>query len=329
MIHILQEIILVICFSISFDYLIGEPPNSIHLVVWIGKIISFFTGQIKKRCNKRYKSYEKICGSVLAVSLTSIIGTLAYLIIIQSLYTLGTVVFIILSTFILKSMFSIKSMDKHIKYILKDIEKKDIEKAQEDLSKIVSRDTKALSEENILSACIECIAESFVDGILSPLFYYGILNIPGALMFRIVNTLDSMIGYKDNYYKEIGWMSAKMDTIMNLIPARISIIFLVPSSLILNLDWKNAISIYKRDGRKTESLNAGIPMSILAGALKIQLEKINHYKLGDMHEHITIKKCKIALKITKIATFIFITSFLIPIIILLNSINWWSIFFGY
>ena len=331
MIQILQEIILVTCFSISFDYLIGEPPNSIHPVVWIGKCINFFTIQIKKNknLNKKYRLYEKICGSVLALSLTSIIGILTYLIIIQSLYIFGTVVFILLSTFILKSMFSIKAMDKHIKDILKNIEKKNIEKARIDLSKIVSRDTKTLSEENILSACIECIAESFVDGILSPLFYYGILNIPGALMFRIVNTLDSMIGYKDNYYKDIGWMSAKMDTIMNLIPARISIIFLVPSSLILNQDWKNAISIYKRDGRKTESLNAGIPMSIIAGALKIQLEKINHYKLGDMHEHITIEKCKIALKITKIATFIFITSFLFPITILLNVVNWWSIFFGY
>ncbi len=329
MIQILLEIILVICFSISFDYFFGEPPNKIHPVVWIGKIIYFFTGQIKKRYNKRYKLYEKICGSVLALSLTFIIGILVYLILIQSFHILGTILFILISTFILKSMFSIKSMDIHIKDIIKDIEKKDIEKARYDLSKIVSRDTKTLSEENILSACIECIAESFVDGILSPLFYYGLLNIPGAVMFRIVNTLDSMIGYKDNYYKDIGWMSAKMDTILNLIPARISIIFLVPSSLILKQDWKNAISIYKRDGRKTESLNAGIPMSLIAGALKIRLEKINHYKLGDMHEHVTIDKCIIALKITKIATFIFITSFLFPVTILLNDMNWWLIFFGY
>src|SRR6476469_1555209 len=274
----------------------------------MGKIIYFFTSQIKKR----KKSKEKSVGALLALSLTTIIGILAYLLIIQSLHALGTISFILISTFILKSMFSIKSMDIHIREILKDIEKNDIEKARHDLSKIVSRDTKTLSTENILSACIECIAESFVDGILSPLFYYGILNIPGAIMFRVVNTLDSMIGYKDNYYKDIGWMSAKMDTIMNLIPARISIIFLIPSVLLLNQDWKNAISIYKRDGKKTESLNAGIPMSLIAGALKIQLEKINHYKLGDMYENITLEKCKIALKITKVATFIFITSFLFP-----------------
>lgn len=265
----------------------------------------------------------------MAVSLTGITGTLSYLVAASSLHSLGIIAFILLSTFMLKSMFSIKSMDKHINDILKDIEKKDIERARLDLSKIVSRDTKTLTEEKILSACIECVAESFVDGTSSPLFYYGILNIPGAIMFRTVNTLDSMIGYKDNYYKNIGWMSAKMDTIMNLIPSRISIIFLVASSLILKQDWRNSIAICKRDGRKTESLNAGIPMSTVAGALRIQLEKTNHYKLGDAAENITIEKCKTSLKITKVATLIFISGFLFPIVIFLNSVNWWSIFFGY
>jgi adenosylcobinamide-phosphate synthase len=327
---ILQEIILIICFSISMDYLLGEPPKSIHPVVWIGKIINFFTCQIKKRNNKENNILsEKTWGSILAVSLITTIGTTSYLITLQAFYMLGTIAFVLLSTFILKSMFSIKSMDKHITDILVDIEKSDIEKARIDLAKIVSRDTKALSEEKILSACIECTSESFVDGILSPLFYYGILNVPGATIFRVVNTLDSMIGYKDKYYKDIGWMSAKMDTIMNLIPARISIVFLVTSSLILNLDWKNAISTCKRYGRSTESLNAGIPMSVIAGALRIQLEKVNHYRLGDMLEPITIEKCRITLKITKIATFMFIISLLFPITVFLNSINWWSIFFGF
>ncbi|MGN6350977.1 MAG: cobalamin biosynthesis protein, partial [Candidatus Nitrosocosmicus sp.] len=325
----LHELILIIIISISFDYFIGEPPNRIHPDVWIGKGIDIFTKQIKKKDFAKFKIPEKISGSILALSLTSILGVFAYVIIIQSVYTIGTIAFIFISVFILKSTFSIKAMDRHIKDILNDIKKKDIEKARYDLSKIVSRKTNTLSEEKILSASIECIAESFVDGILSPLLYYGILNIPGALMFRITNTLDSMIGYKDKYYKDIGWMSAKMDTIMNWIPARVSIIFLVLSSLVLKQDWKNAVLIYKRDGMKTESLNSGIPMSIIAGALKIQLEKIGHYKLGDMNEQITIEKCKIALKITKIATLIFITVFLFPIIILLNLLNWWSIFFGH
>ncbi len=333
MTDLFQEIIiLIICLSVSFDYLIGEPPNRIHPVVWIGKTISFFTNLIKKKGNKKTPTgglQERIYGSILAISLTYVTGMLSYLILVSSLHLLGIIAFILLSSVLLKLTFSIKSMDKHIRDILKDIENKDIESARFDLSKIVSRDTKTLSEEKILSACIECVAESFVDGISSPLFYYGILNIPGAIMFRTVNTLDSMIAYKDSYYRDIGWMSAKMDTIMNLLPSRLSIFFLVTASLILNLDWKKSISICKRDGRNTESLNAGIPMSIVAGALNIQLEKINYYKLGDATENITIEKCKTTLKITKIATLIFIASFLIPVIVLLNSVNWWSMFFGY
>jgi adenosylcobinamide-phosphate synthase len=329
MIQTFQEIILIISLSISFDYFIGEPPNAIHPVIWIGKIIRYSTGRIKKRNKKRYKINERFKGSILAICLTAITGIITYLIIIYSFHILETIAFILFSTFILKSTFAIKSMDKHIKDILNDIEKRNIQKARYDLSKIVSRNTETLSEKNILSACIECIAESFVDGILSPLFYYGVLNIPGAVMFRVINTLDSMIGYKDNYYKNIGWMSAKMDTLMNFIPARLSIFFLILSSLIANQDWKSAFLMYKRDAKKTESLNAGIPMSIMAGALKIQLEKINYYKLGDMYEHLSIEKCKIALRITKIATIIFIIGFLFPIIILLNLLNWWSLFIGY
>jgi adenosylcobinamide-phosphate synthase len=309
--------------------LIGEPPYRIHPVVLIGKTINFFVKQIKKKVNsKTHVLNEKTYGCILAFSLTSVVGMLSYLTLVSILHYLGIIALILLSTFMLKSTFSIKSMDMHINNILEDIWNKDIERARSDLSKIVSRDTHKLSEEQILSACIECIAESFVDGILSPLFYYGILNLPGSVMFRIVNTLDSMVGYKDEHNRDIGWASAKMDTAMNLIPARISIIFLAISSLFLRQDWKNAIAICKRDGRKTESLNSGIPMSIIAGALKIQLEKIDHYKLGDAYESITIEKCKTTLRITKLATLMFVAGFLFPVIVFLNSIGWWSIFFG-
>ena len=232
----------------------GNHQKAFILLCGLAKSSIFLHSDKKKKQQREQHTLEKTWGSHSAVSLITTIGTTSYLITLQAFYMLGAIAFVLLSTFILKSMFSIKSMDKHIIDILVDIEKNDIEKARNDLAKIVSRDTKTLSEEKILSACIECTSESFVDGILSPLFYYGILNIPGATIFRVVNTLDSMIGYKDKYYKDIGWMSAKMDTIMNLIPARISIVFLVTSSLILNLDWKNAISTCKRYGRSTEKL---------------------------------------------------------------------------
>ncbi len=325
----IHEIIVIVCLSIFIDYLFGEPPLRIHPVVWIGKIINFSAKSIKKISMKEKKKNEKIFGSILALGVTLIIWISTYVITIQLQYFLGTLGFIISSSIILKTTFSIKSMDKHINEILTEIEAKNIEKARISLSKIVSRDTQILSEQKILSACIECVAESFMDGVLSPLFYYGILNIPGAMMFRTVNTLDSMIGYKDDYHKNLGWMSAKMDTWMNAIPSRLTTIFLIIASFLCKQDWRNSIAIYKRDRKNTESFNAGIPMSIMAGALNIQLEKINHYKLGDLKEIITIDKCRTSLKITKIATIIFVISFLFPVIVIIDYIGWWSLLFGY
>jgi adenosylcobinamide-phosphate synthase len=327
---LLQYIVLIILSSVLLDWFIGEPPYRSHPVVWIGKIISFFTKKIKGtdsiNINKE-KGHEKILGIALALSLTLATGIIAYLVILQSLHILGAIGFILLSVFILKTTFSIKSMDMHIKDIITEIENKDIEKARNNLSRIVSRRTESLNEEKILSACIECIAESYVDGILSPLFYYGLANIPGAIMFRVVNTLDSMIAYKDEYHKDIGWMSAKMDTILNFIPARLSIIFLLTATYLLKQDFKNSIIICKRDRKNTESVNAGIPMSIVAGALNVQLEKMGQYRIGDMNDGLSIEKCKTSLKLTKIASIIFITVFLFPLVAILNNMGWWTMLF--
>lgn len=327
------EIISILFIATLIDITIGEPPNKMHPVVLIGRIIKFFTKIIKKNSFKYIKekekeNFEKVMGSILALGLTVLVSVVVYYIITQSFYLLGTIFFVIVSSVMLKTTFSISAMDKHIKEILTELDKNDLIKARTNLSKIVSRDTRNLSESGILSACIECVAESFVDGILSPLFYYGLLNTLGSMMYRTINTLDSMIAYKDDYYNKLGWMSAKLDTIVNALPARLSSVFLIASIMVCGRDWKNAVEIFKRDYKNTESFNAGIPMSIMAGGLNIQLEKIGHYRLGDMKEQLTIQKCKTSLKITKIATLIFTISFLIPVIVILNYFSWWAVLFG-
>jgi adenosylcobinamide-phosphate synthase len=327
------EIISILFIATLIDITIGEPPNKMHPVVLIGRIIKFFTKIIKKNSSRYIKekekeNFEKVMGSILALGLTVLVSVVVYYIITQSFYLLGTIFFVIVSSAMLKTTFSISAMDKHIKDILAELDKNDLIKARTNLSRIVSRDTRNLSESGILSACIECVAESFVDGILSPLFYYGLLNTLGSMMYRTINTLDSMIAYKDDYHNKLGWMSAKLDTIVNALPSRLSSVFLIASIMVCGRDWKNAVGILKRDYKKTESFNAGIPMSIMAGGLNIQLEKIGHYQLGDMKEQLTIQKCKASLKITKIATLIFIISFLIPVIVILNYYSWWTILFG-
>jgi adenosylcobinamide-phosphate synthase len=193
---------------------------------------------------------------------------------------------------------------------------------------IVRRDTSSLNEEYVQSATIECISESTVDGIISPLFFYSILGPVGCIVYRVVNTLDSMLGYKDPYYKDIGWMSAKLDTIFNFLPARITGLLMIVSAYMVQADWKNSLVILIRDHHKTTSINAGYPMSSMAGALRVRLEKMGSYTLGEGTEFITVDKCMLAIKIMKITTLLFCLVFSLPLILLLSHLGWWNLIFG-
>jgi adenosylcobinamide-phosphate synthase len=159
--------------------------------------------------------------------------------------SVGIVAATVLTTLILKTTLAIKGMEQHAIGIIDALERDDLKSAQQNLSLIVRRPTEQLSRQYVLSATIECIGESTVDGIVAPLFYYSLLGPTGALTYRVINTLDSMVGYKDEYYKNIGWMSAKSDTISNFIPARITSFLMVISSQLVGADWKNCLKILK------------------------------------------------------------------------------------
>jgi adenosylcobinamide-phosphate synthase len=209
------------------------------------------------------------------------------------------------------------------------LEADDLIGARHNLSLIVRRKTDDLDEQHILSATIECISESTVDGITSPIFYFSILGPGGAFAYKTINTLDSMVGYKDNYYKDIGWMSARLDTIANYVPARITAFLMIASAKIHGADWKNSIYILHRDHSKTFSPNAGYPMATMAGALRVKLEKIDHYVLGDDQELASLKKCKTAISIMKLTTILFCLTIAVPAISILYLIGgWWRLVFG-
>jgi adenosylcobinamide-phosphate synthase len=166
-----------------------------------------------------------------------------------------------------------------------------------------------------------------VDGIGSVLFYYSLFGPSGAIAFRIINTLDSMIGYTDKYYHNMGWMAAKLDTILNFIPARICTLLLVVSSKIVGADWKNSILIMRRDHHNTPSLNGGYPMSALAGALRVKLEKVGQYELGTNIEPLSIEKCRNALTIVKLVVILFFIIISLPLVLLLSLLGWWNILY--
>jgi adenosylcobinamide-phosphate synthase len=137
-----------------------------------------------------------------------------------------------------------------------------------------------------------------------------------------------VLGYKDDYFKEIGWMSARLDAVANYIPARITALLMVVSAKILGADWKNSFNILQRDHDKTFSLNAGYPMATMAGALRVRLEKIGHYTLGDEQEPVTLEKCKEAISIMKLTTVLFCIIVSVPVMWVLYLTGWWRLILG-
>jgi adenosylcobinamide-phosphate synthase len=163
--------------------------------------------------------------------------------------------------------------------IKNDLERGLMEKVRADLKTFVGRNTSELNELQASSAVIESLAESFVDGILSPLFYFLLFGLPGALAYRMINTLDSMVGYRKEPFKELGYASARLDDIVNWIPARLSLLFIFLASVIFGKPSR-AFRTCIRDHNKTASPNSGWSMSTVSGAFGVRLEKIGYHILG-------------------------------------------------
>jgi adenosylcobinamide-phosphate synthase len=313
--------------AIVIDLIFGDPSNNYHPVAWLGGLIGFFAPRLKdngSNCTKK----ERFRGIIFSISLIIAFGIITHIGAFSAVHLLGSIGLIIFSVLILKITIAIRGMEKHAKAIMSALERRDLINARYNLSMIVRRDTKNLDDQHVISGTIECIGESVVDGIISPLFYYSLFGPAGAFVYRIINTLDSMIGYNDNYYKDIGWMSATLDTIGNYIPARITAFLMVIVATIIGEDSKQSMQILKRDHNKTTSPNAGYPMATLAGALRIKLEKVGYYSIGEGYEPSSIRKCKTAISIMKLTTILFCLVFSVPLITILYLVGWWRLLFG-
>lgn len=318
-------IISTLVFAIIFDIIIGELPSKIHPVVIIGKIIDFFTDLFIKIRNK-------ISGLLLFLS-TTIVSTVI-LFVLFSVINLNFYLMFIVYGLLLSSTFSIKILLSSANDISNDL-KEGIEKARKSVSYLVSRNTNDLSEKLIVSATIESLTENITDSYISPIFYFTIISAIALLfadnvntfllvfiilwipfLFRISNTLDAMVGYENDKLKYIGYFSAKVDDILNYIPARIAGFLIVVSAFILKLDWKNSYKIMLRDARKCPSPNSGFTMASTAGALNIQLVKKDTYILGDNTVEIDVLHISKAVKLSKFTILLFtFISFLILILI--------------
>lgn len=283
----LIEYILILALALIFDITLGEPRGfllKIHPVILTGKI-----------CRKLTRNAGRIYGvCVWFISVSPVL--MFYSILPLILLKINYIMYVVITAYIVKLSFSIKLMRWYVKNIIKywHVNRG---RARILTQEIVRRDVFALNDKHVLSAVIESLSESLVDGYTSTLFYYPLLGWIGALLQRLTNTMDSLLGYPYKPFISIGWFSAKLDTLINYLPARITAILTILASLICGLDWKNCWRIIRRDHANTKSINAGWVMAAFAGALRVRLEKPNEYALGDDIDELSIEKVKQALRL--------------------------------
>ncbi|SHJ84374.1 adenosylcobinamide-phosphate synthase CbiB [Paramaledivibacter caminithermalis] len=291
------------------DLIFGDPYWIPHPIIFIGKGISKFEGLLRKI----FKEDEslRLGGIVLAVGI--VIST--YFITFSLLAFIKTLNFGLskaVEAFMIFQILATKSLAKESIKVYYPLKERNLSDARKLLSYIVGRDTTNLEQNEITRATVETIAENISDGIIAPLLYTFIGGAPLGMAYKAINTLDSMVGYKNDKYRYFGWASAKIDDVANFIPARLTGVLIIAASLFLGYDTKNSLKIFLRDRKNHSSPNAGYPEAAVAGALNIQLGGTNIYfgkpvfkpTIGDKLRNIEIEDIK------KTISIMYMTSFL-------------------
>jgi len=317
------EGIVIVGFALLLDFLIGDPKTKYHPTAWIGKLIAVLVPFSRNNSPKK----ELFGGILIVFVVVTIVSTLLVVldfgISLLTIDVISLVVSIVVGSILLKTTIAIRGMQKHALAVVDALEKDDLDSARNHLSMIVKRNTKHLDKNHISSAVLESVSENTVDGITGPLFYYAIFGLPGAFVYRAINTIDSMVGYKTSLFRNIGWFGANCDTILNYIPSRLTGLVMILSALILGYNWKESFYIMKRDCKKLESPNAGFPIAALAGALGTKLEKINYYAVGDGNIEFTKSHIISAIRLMKVSSILFCGLVTVPIISALSFLGWW------
>ncbi|WP_129596155.1 adenosylcobinamide-phosphate synthase CbiB [Anaerophilus nitritogenes] len=263
-----------ICIGYLFDLLFGDPYFIPHPICLIGKCISKTETFLRKlvKHSKDEKNFGILLTMIIVGSTYGITVAIVFFAKSINIY-LGYVI----EGFLIFQILAAKSLDKESRKVLNALEKSDIVEARKYLSYIVGRETSNLDEKEIIRATVETIAENASDGVIAPLFYIFIGGAPLGMAYKAANTLDSMVGYKNEKYINFGWASAKFDDLLNYIPARLTAMFMIIGSFYLFYDYKNAIKIVRRDHKNHKSPNCGYPESATAGALNIRLGGTNTY----------------------------------------------------
>lgn len=296
-----------LAFAFVLDFAIGDPQWSYHPMRLIGRSIEGMEYLLRK-----LPIPERVSGILLTMIIVSGTYLVTHAVVLLSRQW-SALSEMIIGAVIIYFAISVKSLADESKKIMTALKENDLMKARRALSLIVGRDTANLSQEQVVRACVETIAEGSVDGVLSPLFYAFIGGPSAAMAYKTVNTLDSMVGYKSEKYVRFGWASARLDDLANYIPARVSAVLIPIASFLCGCGFKGSLRIAFQDGRKHESPNSGIPEAAIAGALGVQLGGASTYQgefvekpfIGDAQNPLTTKSIAIAIKIMYVTSILF------------------------
>lgn len=322
-------VIFIIVLAYIMDLIVGDPYWFYHPVIIIGRLISYLEKKIRRIIDSKFG------GFCIVITTMSIVGTT--MILLSYLFFQNKVIGIAFSIISICTCFSTKSLAKESLKVKRPLENKDIKGARKFLSYIVGRDTTYLDENEIIRATVETIAENTVDGTISPLFYAFLGGLIGifvsnkassmeggltyavvfSMLYKAVNTMDSMIGYKNKKYINIGMFAARLDDVANFIPARLSMPFFTIASFLLGFDYKSCFKISIRDRKNHKSPNCAYPEGAVAGALGIRLGGDNVYfgelvkkpTIGDFKKELEIKDIDDTIKLLYLSTLIGVVLF--------------------
>ena len=251
------------------DLIIGDPHWMYHTVIVIGKFITFLEDMLRKTFPKT-KDGERKSGFVLVVLVCGI-SVFTVWGLMKLAYYLNFWCGFLLEVIMCYQLFAVRSLKDESMKVYKELAKQDLEASRKAVSMIVGRDTENLTIEGVTKATVETIAENTSDGTLAPMFYMFIGGPVLGWFYKAVNTMDSMVGYKNEKYLNFGRYAAKFDDVMNFIPARLCGWLMILASMFLKMDWKNAKKIFVRDRFNHASPNSAQTEAVMAGALRIQL----------------------------------------------------------
>ncbi len=260
--------------AVVLDIILGDPRWMPHPVVYIGKFISLGENIIRKTTNT--PKGLKIGGVILTAVI--VVGTyLFFWGVLWAAFKINTYLGAALSIFFMSQALAINSLYKHAVAVSRPLLKGDLVKARSALAMIVGRDTENLNETDVARGVIETVSENTVDGITAPLFYAFLGGVPLAMAYKAINTLDSMIGYKNERFIDLGWAGAKLDDVANYVPARVTGLLYLLIAPFTPGGFKGVYKTMREDAPKHPSPNSGFPESAVAGALEIQLGGLNYY----------------------------------------------------